>query len=235
MRQGQPMEHRTTLVPAQTVVFDLGGVVFNWQPFQLLQQVLPQHAHDTVSAQALAQQIFQTFRLDGDWAQFDLGQVEPPALADRIARRTGLLASEIMALIDAIPPHLQPQRGTVALMEALRQQGHRLVYLSNMPALYADQLEREHSFFRWFDGGVFSARVGQMKPDPAIYRTAIDRLSLQGQTPLFIDDVQHNLDAARAVGWRGLRFESPPQLGSALRSLGLLGALPPQAAQPVPP
>ena len=61
-----------------------------------------------------------------------------------------------------------------------------------------------------------------MKPDPAIYRTAINQLSLKGQAPLFIDDVQHNLHAAHAFGWRGLRFESAQQVREQLVVLGLL-------------
>jgi 2-haloacid dehalogenase len=39
---------------------------------------------------------------------------------------------------------------------------------------------------------------------------------------LFIDDVQHNVDAARAAGWQALRFESPAQLGAELRGRGLI-------------
>ena len=206
----------------QVVVFDLGGVVFNWQPTVLLQQVLPQHANDEASAHALGARIFQTFDVDGDWAQFDLGQIEPGALATRIARRTGLTAQDVHAVIEAIPPHMTVKADTVGLMRELRDQGHRLVYLSNMPATYADWIESDHDFFAWFEDGVFSARVRQMKPEPAIYQTAVHRLGLAGQAPIFIDDVQRNLDAAHAHGWRGVRFESAGQVRAQLVEAGLL-------------
>ena len=67
------------------VVFDFGGVVFRWQPLSLLQQVLPAHAGDEESARALAERIFQGFRVGSDWAAFDRGSVTPEDLAARIA------------------------------------------------------------------------------------------------------------------------------------------------------
>lgn len=204
------------------VVFDLGGVVFNWQPLVLLQQVLPHHAPDEASASELSARIFQTLDVDGDWAQFDLGHIEPDELATRIARRTGLARQEVLLVIDALAPHMTVKTDTVELMRDLRDQGHRLVYLSNMPTGLADWIERDHDFFQWFDGGVFSARVQQVKPDPVIFQTAVERLGLHGQTPVFLDDMQRNIDAAAAHGWRGVRFESAPQVREQLVEAGLL-------------
>ena len=71
-------------------VFDFGGVVFNWKPLVLLQQVLPHHAVDEASARDCAAAIFQGFHPTSDWALFDQGGIEPEALAHRIATRTGL-------------------------------------------------------------------------------------------------------------------------------------------------
>ena len=54
-----------------------------------MQQVLPQQAHDESSAKAVAAAIFQGLTPDADWAEFDRGRIEPDALAERIAARTG--------------------------------------------------------------------------------------------------------------------------------------------------
>lgn len=205
-----------------TVVFDLGGVVLHWQPLDLLQQVLPQHAPDQMSAVKLAAEIFQDFDIDSDWSLFDLGQIEPAALARRIAARTSLAADDVMAVIDAIPPHLETLHGTVDLMNALRDQGYRLCFLSNMPGPYAEHLLRHKEFFSAFDDGIFSAQVQRMKPDPAIYELANERFGLRGQRPWFVDDVQRNLDAASVLGWRGVRFETAAQLRQQLLGAGLL-------------
>ncbi len=206
----------------QTVIFDLGGVLLHWQPLTLLRQLLPHRAPDHERAQALARQLFQGFDPGSDWALFDLGQIEPDALARRIAQRTGLPVAEVQAVIDAIPPHLATLEGSEALLHELRNQGHRLCFLSNMPAPYAERLLREKPFFSAFEDGIFSAHVQQIKPDAAIYALAVERFALGQDGVWFVDDVQRNLDAAKAFGWRGLCFESAGQVRAQLVEASLL-------------
>jgi 2-haloacid dehalogenase/putative hydrolase of the HAD superfamily len=211
------------LAPPQDVIFDLGGVVFRWQPLVLLQKLFAQQVPNETVAREWASQIFQTFHPEADWALFDLGLIEPEPLAQRIAARTGLAQADVWRLIHGIPPHLQPIQGTVDLMHELKAQGHRLFYLSNMPAGYADHLVRANPFFALFEEGIFSAHVQQIKPLPEIFATAQSRWLLQGQ-PVFIDDVQHNIEAAGRHGWRGILFESPGQLRADLVAQNYLSA-----------
>lgn len=205
-----------------TVVFDLGGVVFNWQPTVLLRQVLPGRAADEASASHWAREIFQTFDPDGDWAQFDLGAVEPGQLATRIAQRTGLARDEVASVIDGVAPHMHVKQDTVKLIHDLKAHGHRVLYLSNMPHRLSRWIEDDHPFADWFEDGIFSARVGLMKPDPAIFDLTVERLGIAGALPVFIDDAQKNIDAALALGWCGVRFESAAQVRDQLVRLGLL-------------
>lgn len=204
------------------VVFDLGGVVLNWQPMQLLQQVLPEHAPDPQRAQALVQGLFQSFGLEGDWSAFDRGTTDAASLAVRIAARLGLQVAEVTKVIEAIPAHLTPLTDTVALIAQLKQAGHGLYFLSNMPAPYAEELERSHAFFDHFEAGVFSCRVQLIKPEPAIFQAAQQRFATDPASTWFIDDVAHNIDAARRHGWQGVQFLDAAQCGLALRQAGLL-------------
>lgn len=207
---------------SQDVVFDLGGVVFRWQPLVLLQELFPEQVRSEAEAREWAGQIFQTFHPEADWALFDLGRIEPEPLAQRIAQRTGLAEADVRHLIANIPPHLQPIQGTVDLIHELKAQGHRLYFLSNMPAGYADHLVRVNPFFSQFEEGIFSAHVQQIKPLPDIFATAQTRWPLR-DVPVFIDDVQHNIDAAKQHGWRGIRFETPQQTRTALVAQAYLG------------
>lgn len=201
------------------LVFDFAGVVFHWNPPALLRETLPQRAPDDAAARALMHELFQGFAPGSDWADFDLGLIEPPALANRIARRTGLAEAELHAVIDAIPRHLVAHAPTVDLMHDLKRSGHRLFYLSNMPAPYAEHLEANHDFFDLFDDGVFSARVQMMKPQHGIFHAAARRFGVPPAELLFIDDIEHNVQAARSLGWQGLHFTGAADCAAALRAI----------------
>jgi HAD superfamily hydrolase (TIGR01509 family) len=197
------------------IVFDFAGVLFQWQPARLVQRTLPQRASDAASAARLADAIFQGY--GGDWAEFDRGTLELPELVQRIARRTGLAPSEVQAVVEAVPHELQPITETVALLGRLRDAGRRLFYLSNMPLPYAEHLERTHAFIGWFEAGVISARVRQIKPEPEIFAAAAARFGLPPSQLLFIDDVPVNVQAARDAGWQALHFVGAADCEARLR------------------
>jgi epoxide hydrolase-like predicted phosphatase len=62
-----------------------------------------------------------------------------------------------------------------------------------------------------FDDLIFSAEVGLAKPDRRIYELALDRLRVQPAEAMFVDDVQENVEATRAIGMAGIRFENTEQ------------------------
>jgi putative hydrolase of the HAD superfamily len=204
------------------VVFDFGAVLFQWRPLDLLQQVVPGLAPDEAAARVLAAQVFESFTPDSDWAHFDLGLVDEETLATRIGARIGASAAEVRRIVDAIPAHLQPQADTVALLQRLKAAGHRLYYLSNMPRPYADHLERANPFIADFADGIFSGRVGLMKPHDAIFALAVQRFGLDPAHTLFIDDHAGNVQAARRLGWQALQFLNAAQCTHDVQTAGWL-------------
>lgn len=202
------------------IVFDFAGVVFHWDPLSLLRRQWPQHATDEARTAELFAQVFQGW--GGDWGEFDRGTLEPEPLAQRIAARTGLPVHDVRQVMQAIPRELAPHPPTVALLRRLQARGHRLFFLSNMPAPYADVLEAEHDFLALFEDGVISARVGAIKPEPAIFDLASARFGVEPQHLLFIDDVLANVQAARDCGWQALQFTSAAQVGAVLEARGAL-------------
>ncbi len=199
-------------------VFDFGGVLFNWQPHELLRRTLPRQASDDASARHWVEQVFQNYA--GDWGEFDRGTVSPSELVQRIAQRTGLAAADVRGMVDAVPAELQPLSASVALLARLRHAGHRLFYLSNMPLPLAEHLERSHDFLAWFETGVFSSRVRHIKPEPAIYALAERRFGVPAASLMFIDDTERNVHAARAAGWNALHFVDATTCEAELREQG---------------
>jgi putative hydrolase of the HAD superfamily len=202
------------------VVFDFGGVLFDWNPGALLQRELPHVARDDGSAAHWVAQIFQGY--GGDWGEFDRGAVDAPTLVQRIATRTGLLPTDVQRVVDGVPHELQPKPDCVALLRRLHGAGYDLYFLSNMPEMFADHLERTHDFMRLFRDGVFSSRVKHIKPASAIFRIAEQRFGRPAQELIFLDDTRVNVEAACALGWRGLHFKGADQAARDLQAAGLV-------------
>jgi putative hydrolase of the HAD superfamily len=203
-------------------LFDFGGVVFQWRPSLLMQATLPQHTQDDASTQHLLGVFFQNY--GGAWGAFDRGDLLLDALVPALARQTGLTEAEVQAVVDAIPDHLQPLADTVAWLHELKAAGHRLFFLSNMPAPFADELERRHDFLQLFEGGVFSGRLGLSKPDAAIFHHVLNQFGLTAERTVFLDDFTANIDAARSLGFQAVQFEHRAQAQAELERVGVLGA-----------
>ncbi|HEX7437105.1 MAG TPA: HAD-IA family hydrolase [Caldimonas sp.] len=188
------------------LVFDLGGVVLRWQPDEFLMRLLPERAPTRAAGRQLAAAFFQGF--GGDWGEFDRGRIEPGLLAERIAARIGLTVDEARHVIDAIPDELQPIPETAGLLRRLHASGRRLFFLSNMPVPYARHLEASHPVLELFERGVFSSRVGSIKPEPALFAHAAAAFGVDAAQLVLIDDIAANVEAARRAGWHGLLFEN---------------------------
>ena len=199
-------------------VFDFGRVLFNWQPAALLRQALPARVVDEASAAHWVAQVFQSY--GGDWGEFDRGTVDAGDLVQRISRRTGLAPAEVQAVVDAVPAALTPIPASVDLLQRLHQPGRPMFYLSNMPAPYADHLEREHGFVRGFTAGVFSSRVKLIKPEAEIFDLSARRFGVAPAELVFLDDHPANVAAARAAGWQALLFSDAAQAEADLRRQG---------------
>lgn len=207
---------------AKTVIFDLGAVLLHWKPVELALHLLPEYAPNPVAAAQLCERIFQGLHPGATWAKFDRGTVEPAPLAELLAAQSGVDAADLLHFIEAIPHHLQTKTDTAALLPRLQAQGHRLVYLSNMPKPYSQHLLAQRAFFSYFEDGIFSGRVGLIKPEHPIFALAETRFGLTPSHTVFIDDNAHNIATAQARGWQTIRFLDAAQCERDLQASGWL-------------
>lgn len=214
-----------------TLVFDLGGVVLHWQPAQLLRQCLGDRLASDGAATALAAAFFESFRPGGAWAEFDRGSLTGDAVVERIADRgTGLSHADVRRVMQAIPAHLQLRLDCAALLIDLRAEGHRLLFLSNMPAPYVGHVQRQLDDIRVFDGGIYSSDVGLVKPETGIFQLALRRFGCTAAELLFFDDNPGNVDAALRLGWQARHFVDADGARRDLVAIGLLRAAPARRA-----
>ena len=203
----------------QHIVFDFGRVLFRWRPEHLLAEQWPQRVTSADAAPPFVAEFFQAY--GGDWGAFDQGLIGSDEVAARISARTGWPVAEVAQVVAAAPFELQPLPDTVALIAELKAAGHRLFYLSNMPGPLAEHLERKYPIQDWFEAGVFSSRVQQIKPNADIFNTALAQFGVAAEDCIFLDDHPANVAVAQSLGWQALLFTTAaaarPQLEDLMR------------------
>lgn len=196
------------------IVFDLGGVVFKWQPDAIISSIF-----DDRDAQDLVRtEIFE----HPDWLELDRGTMSLPAAIDRGANRTGLPVKDIERLLTAVPHFLAPIDQTIALIRRLAKTSNKLFVLSNMHLASIAHLEQKHDIWALFQGVVISSRIKAIKPEIRIYRYLLDKYRLRPADTVFIDDMPENLAAASSMGIYTIRFFNAAQCERALSDIECL-------------
>jgi HAD superfamily hydrolase (TIGR01509 family) len=199
------------------IVFDLGGVVLNWNPTQLIETVFPDLQGP--NATSLAEEIFRTDTDDSDWLLFDKGLLSTSQVINRLVNRTGQPKAAFEQLIEEIANHLQPIPRSLDIMRILKKNGHPLYFLSNMPEAYANFLIETQDFFAIFEDGMFSSSVNLAKPDSTIFKLAAERWEFVAP-PIFIDDSKDNTSASESMGWHAIHFTNHASLVEHLANSG---------------
>jgi putative hydrolase of the HAD superfamily len=196
------------------VVFDLGGVVFKWQPDDILRSVF-----DDVKTQDLVKaQIFD----HNDWIELDRGTISFDRAVARGATRTGLSELEVQRLLDEVPQSLTPIPGTMELLQSVKESNNKMYVLSNMQFVSIAYLEEKHRIWDMFDGVVISCRINKVKPESEIYEHLLVEHQLQASETVFIDDMSQNLSAAASHGIQTIKFLDAAQCRQDLVRLGCL-------------
>ena len=201
------------------VVFDLGGVLLDWDPRHLYRKLFAgdEAAMEDFLATVCTHEWHRHHDAGRSYAEgARLLKAEHPDQAELIdafgARQDEMIAGPI---VDA-----------VAILRDLRDAGVPLYALSNWPAEGFASARRRFDFFEWFRGILISGECGIIKPDPRIYELLIERFGLDPHRTVYIDDVEANVHAARPFGIRGIHFTSPAGLREELVGLGLLSRSP---------
>ena len=199
----------------RAVVFDLGGVLIDWNPRYLYRKLL---AGDAEVERFLAEVCTQAWN-----EQQDAGRPVAEATAELVAR-----FPDKEALVRAYYERWDEMLGgcidgTVAIVEELHVRGEVELYaLSNWSAETFHHARGRFPVLERFRAIVVSGEERLIKPDARIFQVLFERHGVDPGAAIFIDDVERNVEAARRLGMTGIRFESPQQLRGELARLGLL-------------
>ncbi|MDF1585272.1 HAD family hydrolase [Marinimicrococcus flavescens] len=200
----------------EAVIFDLGGVLIDWNPRHLYRRMLAD------------EQAMERFLAEVCTPEWNLGLDAGRPFAEGVAELCARFPDE-RPLIEAwrerwIEMIGGPIHGTVTLLEELDAAGVPLYALTNWSAETFPLVDGDpaFAFLRRFAAIFVSGRLGMVKPHAAIYRHALEAIGRPAARCLFIDDSAANVAGAEAVGLAAHRFTSPAALRTELAGRGLL-------------
>ena len=198
------------------VVFDIGGVLLDWDPRHLYRKLFDDEAE-------MDRFLAEVCTLEWHHAH-DLG-VPPEETSPPLIAAHPQYAEHIWAWTQRTEEMVGgPIEGSVEILRSLRATGVRCYALTNMETwTFPDRRER-YPFLRELDGALVSGFEGVAKPDRRVFELLLERFDLDPTRTVFVDDSRANVEAARSVGLRAVHFESPPLLREWLERTGLLAA-----------
>jgi 2-haloacid dehalogenase len=202
-------------VPVKAVVFDVGNVLYGWDPDSFL---VRQIADDAARLKFIEDVDLYSWHdsLDGG-RPYDEAAAE---LNEKFPQYAHLIAAWSERFGETITG---PVPGVHAIVEALAEKEVPLFAITNFSAdFWPPFVAKEQAFFARFRDIIVSGEVRLLKPDPAIFYLALDRFRLRPAETLFVDDRAINVEAALGVGMRAHLFTGAADLAARLEAEGLL-------------
>ena len=194
---------------------DMGNVLIRYDPPHFLDRL---GITDPEDRELLLGEIFASPL----WPKLDSGELDEPDLeAHALPRLPGRLHGAARQLLYHWDDPIEPVPGMAPLLEQCKAAGLGLYLVSNASRRQPEYWPRVPGS-QLFGGTVISACHRCVKPQAAIYRIALEQFRLRPEECLFIDDMEQNIQGARAVGIPGFLFTGDAAaLGRCLREQGV--------------
>ena len=194
----------------KNVIFDLGGVLIDWNPDKVYKDVFNNDSEKMIH--------FYTKICTQDWNENqDAGYPMAKATEERVALFPEY-EKEIRMFYGRWDDMLGDQiQGTVDILKELSDDpNYKVVALTNWSHETFPKAIAKFSFLQWFEGILVSGEEKTRKPFPGIYELILSKFNLKAGESLFIDDNLRNIEAARKFGIHSIHFQSPEQLNKEL-------------------
>jgi 2-haloacid dehalogenase len=198
-----------------TLVFDLGGVLIDWNPEYLYNKIIPDEKE---------RRWFLSTICTMDWnEQQDAGRSLQEG-TDHLVQKFPEHEKAIRAYYGRWKEMLGgPIHDTVEIFRELKSKGRLKLYaLTNWSAETFPVALELYDFLHWFDGRLVSGEEKVRKPFPEIYKLLIDRFGIDPHQAIYVDDNVRNVLPARELGFVGIHFRTPALFREELKQLGVL-------------
>ncbi|MBD0777677.1 HAD family phosphatase [Maribacter sp. ANRC-HE7] len=198
-----------------TIIFDLGGVLIDWNPKYLYRTVFDGDEEKV--------DWFLNTICTYSWnMEHDAGRPLKEG-TEQLIKAFPEYESWIRLYYDEWPKMLGgPISGTVDILKRLKQkETFNLLALTNWSNETFPIAQKRFDFLNDFEGIVVSGDEKTRKPFKKIYEITLDRYQVTPEKAVFIDDNIDNIEAANEMGIKGILFKDPGQLQKELNALGI--------------
>ena len=199
----------------KNIIFDFGGVLVDWNPHYLFDK----YFNDLDEANYFVENV-----CNSEWnAEMDGGKPFEQAVRERSAMFPKYAEALRLYQTNWMDTMGEEIPGMYDLIKSLKINGFPVIYgLTNWSAETFPTVQKTYRIFSLIDKIVVSGEVRQLKPNPEIFHTLLDKYSLKAEESLFIDDNLKNVEGAKAVGINAVLFRGVEKLREDLKNLRVL-------------
>lgn len=196
----------------KNIIFDFGGVLVDWNPHYLFDKYFNDIEESNYFIENVCNSEWNA-EMDGG-KPFEQAVRERSAMFPKYAEPLKLYQTNWMDTMGEEIP------GMFDLIKSLKNNGFPVIYgLTNWSAETFPTVQKKYRIFNLIDNIVVSGEVKQLKPNPEIFHTLLNKYNLKAEESLFIDDNLKNVEGAKAVGINALRFENATKLKEDLKTI----------------
>lgn len=197
-----------------TIIFDLGGVLIDWNPKYLYRKIFRSE---------IAVDYFLNNITTPHWNEQQDGGRSLEEATKFLINEYPEYSTEIEAFYGRWEEAMLGGaiEGSVEVLKSFIDNPDYKVYaLTNWSAETFPYARKKFSFLKWFDGILVSGEENMKKPDPAIYELILSRYDINKDEVLFIDDSLKNVEAAVKTGIKSIHYKNATVLKERLKDMG---------------
>lgn len=197
----------------KNIVFDIGNVLtdYAWN----------KHVHSFGFSEEVCERVAAATVKSREWAEFDRGVLSTEQVVELLVKNDPGVEDEIRKFTSDMSGLVEKAEYAIPWIQELKAKGYGVYYLSNFSEKAEHDCAHALDFLPYADGGILSYQDQLIKPDAEIYRCLLDRYQLNAEECVFLDDLEENVEAARAQGMQGIVFTTKDAAVLELEKMGV--------------
>lgn len=190
----------------KNIVFDLGGVLFDFNPLEYM---------ELMGFNLEQGQFYQNLIWNSEeWKMLDLGKISYQELINSLCNRNPQYAKDLEYLLKNRTNKyiLRQNNKNTKYLKELKKLGFRIYFLSNVSVGDLEYNANNFDIFNFINGGVYSCLCGFGKPSDEIFQKLLTTYNLKAEECVFIDDAKINCEGALKNGIKSIFYQNPEQL-----------------------